>query len=410
MSSREHLRHLLAEASELEHNILCCYLYAVFSLKQARTEDLSADELAAVARWRKDLLGLCIEEMIHLAQVANLTVAIGARPHFNRPNLPVAPGYHPAGVVLKLAPFDMETLEHFIYLERPEEAKVADSEAFEDEAAPARTPAAGTLMPRAPDYETIGEFYTALRNALEAAAAAMGEEALFCGPREHQLRASELNAADLVVVTDLASAIRGIDLIVVQGEGSGSRVGDSHFGRFEQMLDDYRRLLAARPGFVPHRDVARDPVMHAPVAPDRVHVTAGAAAAVLDAGNAAYSAMLRLLARCYEVPWTSAKERQAALSGAMACMKAVTGLGTALTFLPAQEGGSGPRAGMSFAMLRSTEGFFNDHAGQALAERLLDIAGRLPRLEIDGQLGASLAAALTEAAGALGNPGPSPGG
>ena len=33
MSSRENLRHLLAEASALEHNILCCYLYAVFSLK-----------------------------------------------------------------------------------------------------------------------------------------------------------------------------------------------------------------------------------------------------------------------------------------------------------------------------------------------------------------------------------------
>ena len=130
---------------------------------------------------------------------------------------------------------------------------------------------------------------------------------------------------------------------------------------------------------------------------------------MLDAGNAAYSAMLRLLARCYEIPWTSAKERQAALSGAMACMKAVTGLGTALTFLPAQPGGSGPRAGMSFAMLRSTEGFFDSEAGHALAERLLDIAGRMPALQIDAQLGASLAAALTEAAGALGKPGTGPG-
>jgi hypothetical protein len=401
MSSREHLRHLLAEASELEHNILCCYLYAVFSLKQALEEDLSPAELEAVARWRKDLLGLCIEEMIHLAQVANLTVAIGARPHFNRPNLPVAPGYHPAGVVLKLAPFDIETLEHFIFLERPEEAKVADSEAFDGAAAPGRDAPAHTLMPRAPDYETIGEFYGALREALAAAAATIGEQALFCGPLEHQLRASELHAQDLVVVTDLASATRAIDLIVVQGEGSGAHVGGSHFGRFEEMLEDYRRLSEARPGFVAHRDVARNPVMHAPVSTDRVHVTDTAAAAVLDAANAAYCAMLRLLGRCYQVPWAAGGEREATLSGAIACMKAVTGLGTALTHMPAQAGGAGPRAGMSFAVLRSTEGFFDVQAAPALAQGLADIARGIGGLPIDDALAQSLANSLAQAADEL---------
>jgi hypothetical protein len=401
MTSREHLRHLLAEASELEHNILCCYLYAVFSLKQDESEDLSCAELAAVARWRKDLLGLCIEEMLHLAQVANLTVAIGARPHFNRPNLPVAPGYHPAGVVLKLAPFDLETLEHFIYLERPEEAKVADSEAFEEGQGPERTPAPDTLMPRAPEYETIGEFYAALREALADAAGSMGEAALFCGPLEQQLRASELNAPELSVVVDVASATRAIDLIVVQGEGSGSRTGDSHFGRFEDILDEYRQLLAARPGFVAHRAVARNPVMHAPVADDRVHVTHETAAAVLDAANAAYSAMLRLLARCYEIPWTATDEREATLSAAMACMKAVTGLGTALTHLPATQDGSGPRAGMTFAMLRSTEGFFGANAAPAMADRLDGIAAGVCKLAIGDELARSLATALSQRAAGL---------
>jgi hypothetical protein len=30
---REQLFHLLAEAAEIEHTLMCCYLYAAFSLK-----------------------------------------------------------------------------------------------------------------------------------------------------------------------------------------------------------------------------------------------------------------------------------------------------------------------------------------------------------------------------------------
>ena len=117
--TREHLLHVLAEAAELEHNLLCSYLFAAFSLKQGVDEDLAPHELAAVERWRAAILQVCVEEMLHLAQVANLTVAVGSRPHFDRPNLPVAPGYHPAGVRVALRPFDLDTLQHFIYLERP---------------------------------------------------------------------------------------------------------------------------------------------------------------------------------------------------------------------------------------------------------------------------------------------------
>jgi hypothetical protein len=43
----------------------------------------------------------------------------------------VAPGFHPAGVVVKLAPFDADTLQHFIYLERPHDCDVEDGAGFE---------------------------------------------------------------------------------------------------------------------------------------------------------------------------------------------------------------------------------------------------------------------------------------
>lgn len=48
--TREHLIHLLTEAAELEHNILCSYLYAAFSLKSGVADGPSEPEAEAVAR------------------------------------------------------------------------------------------------------------------------------------------------------------------------------------------------------------------------------------------------------------------------------------------------------------------------------------------------------------------------
>ena len=55
--TREQLIHALYEAAELEHNLMCTYLYAAFSLKEGTDEDLSEVELAAVRRWRAEIFG-----------------------------------------------------------------------------------------------------------------------------------------------------------------------------------------------------------------------------------------------------------------------------------------------------------------------------------------------------------------
>jgi hypothetical protein len=49
---REHLWYLVAEAAQLEHMIMRQYRYAGFSLKQDADERLTAEQAAAVARWR----------------------------------------------------------------------------------------------------------------------------------------------------------------------------------------------------------------------------------------------------------------------------------------------------------------------------------------------------------------------
>jgi hypothetical protein len=63
---REYLIHLLTEAAEIEHNLLCSYLYAAFSLK-SDGEGLDGHEARAVAGWRKTIVGVALEEMGHLA-------------------------------------------------------------------------------------------------------------------------------------------------------------------------------------------------------------------------------------------------------------------------------------------------------------------------------------------------------
>ena len=65
---------------------------------------LSATEAAAARRWREAILSVAVDEMVHLLLVANLSIAIGGRPHFGRPNFPVEPGHFPADVVVRLSP------------------------------------------------------------------------------------------------------------------------------------------------------------------------------------------------------------------------------------------------------------------------------------------------------------------
>ena len=147
--SREQLLHALYEAAELEHNLMCTYLYAAFSLRSGEDEGLTSAEAAAVARWRATIVRVAIEEMGHLTAVWNITSALGGSPRFGRGNFPLDPGALPAGVVVKLAPFNDAVLQHFIYLERPEGSAEPDGEGFAPEFVFRRGSARSRLTPMA---------------------------------------------------------------------------------------------------------------------------------------------------------------------------------------------------------------------------------------------------------------------
>ena len=106
---REALIYMLCQAAELEHGIMCQYLFAAFSLKQRTDEGLTPEELEAVNRWRRTISHVATEEMLHLALVQNVLPAIGAAPYLTRPNLPAPARHYPAGVNLTLVPFTPTT-------------------------------------------------------------------------------------------------------------------------------------------------------------------------------------------------------------------------------------------------------------------------------------------------------------
>lgn len=399
---REQLLHLLAEAAEIEHDLLCSYLYASFSLKAKDDDSLQGGEGAAVESWRRSIMTIAFEEMTHLAIISNLAIAVGGRPHFDRPNLPVSPGYHPSDLVVKLAPFDMDTLDHFIYLERPAGMELPDGRGFTPETPYERSASpAEALMPHADDYLTVSDFYERVAGVLAGLARRVGEHRLFCGDPAMQVGPDLVEMPGLVVVTDLESALGAIRTIVEQGEGSAAAGEDSHFARFRAMKEEYAALATARPAFRPARPVATNPVMRRPVAGDRVHVDARPAADVLDLSNALYNLMLRCLGQAFarrELP-----SRKLLLEIAIRLMHAFGRASTCLASLPASRTAPGVNAGVTFTMLRATE-TLPEGPGEwvVLGERVDAILERARSLAMDAEGLAPVVKEMESVAAALG--------
>jgi hypothetical protein len=184
---REALIYMLCEAAELEHGIMCQYLFAAFSLKQREDEGLTNAELQTVTRWRAAISHVATEEMLHLALVHNLLSAIGAAPHFGRPNLPAPAHHYPAGVNLMLVLFGEQALQHFIFLERPEGMEYEGAAGLDlpvHEAVPLM--AERDVVPQPQDFATVGHLYRSIEHGLSHLAEKFGEQNVFVGPPRAQ--------------------------------------------------------------------------------------------------------------------------------------------------------------------------------------------------------------------------------
>jgi CDGSH-type Zn-finger protein/uncharacterized Fe-S cluster protein YjdI len=354
LTQREILIHALYEASELEHNLMCTYLYAAFSLKDGEAEGLGAEEAKAVRRWRQVLLDVAIEEMGHLAAVWNITAALGGSPRFGRMNFPLEPGYLPAGITVKLAPFNTQTLQHFAFLERPRGSSEPEGAGFACERPYVRGTDRPHLTPMARDYDTVGDFYAGLGEGLREFVARYGEADAFDGDPALQLSPAEVNVPGARPVVCLKTALAAFDAIVQQGEGAPRDSQGSHYQKFLSVRSELAALTARNPAFAPAFPAATNPVLRRPPRPEgRVWIEDPQAFATVDLANACYALMLRLLAYAYAVRGPG-PEKSLAVDLGIGLMQAVAPLAERAARLPAGPCNPGCNAGMSFVTLRDS--------------------------------------------------------
>jgi hypothetical protein len=373
---REALIYMLCQAAELEHGIMCQYLFAAFSLKQGTDERLTPEELEAVTRWRQTIAHVATEEMLHLALVQNVLSAIGAAPHLTRPNLPAPAHHYPAAVNLTLVPFGEPALQHFLYLERPEGMALEGAKGIDapvHEAVPLM--AEGDIVPQLQDFATIGHLYRSIEEGVVHLANKFGERNLFVGPPRAQATSTDFRWPELVAVTDRASAQQALDTILEQGEGARGHWEAAHFGQFVEILEEYRRMIAANPAFDPVRPVMFAKVRRgehddsSPLIGDRV------TAQCTDLFNVSYEILLQILERYFAHTEETDGQLATLAHAAVTLMGGVLRpLGELITTLPVGPEHPGRNAGPSFELFYEDDDLLphRESAWALLEERLRD--------------------------------------
>ncbi len=412
---REALIYMLVRAAELEHSIMCEYLFAAFSMKQRLEEGLTEAELAAVLRWRRQIAHVATQEMMHLTLVQNVLSAIGGAPHLARPNLPQPADHYPAGVQLGLLPFGEQALRHFMFLERPEGMDLDDAEgmAAVDHAIPVMQP--GDIVPGLQDFATVGHLYRSIELGITGLAEKLGERALFVGPPRAQAGSAAFAWPELVKVTDTASACAALEEILEQGEGARGDWKDAHFGQFVLILEELLELKAANPDFDPVR-----PVLVATVRPCEhdasvPQITDPVTARCADLFNVGYEVLLLALER-YFAHTEETDEQLATLADLTLAMmfQVIKPLGDLITTLPAGPEYPGRTAGPTFELFYESD-YLMPHREAAwflMAERLREAAAFCVRIHTDADAAtaavlAPVRLALTAMADTLVPPDPS---
>ena len=210
----EGLHRALQFAIELEHSTIPPYLYALYSLDPSRNASIYALILSVVQ-----------EEMLHMSLACNTLNAIGGKPVIDRARfIPQYPGPLPGsvaeGLIVGLSGFTKAVVKDtFMVIEEPED--------------PLNFPVREGMLAAAPGY-TIGQFYDRIKGEIVKMSK---HRNIFTGDRRKQLTAG---FTDLIAVTDVDSAVKAIDLIVEQGEGTTTSPLDpqdepAHYYRFAEI-------------------------------------------------------------------------------------------------------------------------------------------------------------------------------
>jgi Ferritin-like len=348
---RKELTYLLCQAAELEHGLMCEYLYAAFSLKSTAGPGLRDDQLATVARWRRMILNIAGEEMLHWAVVQHLLTAVGSAPYVSRPHLPHQARGYPPGVQLRLLPFGEPALQHFVYLERPEGVQGADAEGFERVGLPPPPMRPGEIVPRGQDFATQGHLYRSVEMGFAHLADKLGEDRLFIGPAFHQADETSFGWPDLGPITDLKGANRALERIVEQGEGATGDWATAHYGRFLTMLSDYLAMRTEDPDFQPAYPVVAGGMRAVEGIEPDVYITDPTTGECSDLFNSVYELLLQMIARYFAFGHETPEQRQILAQSAVGLMfQAIEPLGLLLARLPVGPDHPDATAGANFQL------------------------------------------------------------
>ena len=351
VGDRKELTYLLSQAAELEHGLMCEYLYAAFSLRTSAGPGLRDDQLAAVERWRGMILGIAAEEMLHWAMVQNLLIAVGSAPYVSRPHMPHQAKGYPPGVQVRLLPFGETALQHFVYLERPEGMDGTDAEGFQPAGLPIAPMAPDEIIPRGQEFATVGHLYRSIEHGLAFLADKLGKDRLFIGPAFQQADETAFGWPDLLPINDLAGANRAIERIVEQGEGARGDWANAHYGRFLAVVEEYRAMRTEDPGFEPAHPVVAAARRGVEGIEPEVYLSDPTTGDCSDLFNAVYELLLQLIARYFAFGHETSQQRQVLAHTAVGLMfRAIKPLGLLLARLPVGPDHPDVTAGANFQL------------------------------------------------------------
>lgn len=334
LTSREDLINALHLAAELEHNLMCQYLFAAYSMKRSVSEGLSEVQLEMTRGWGALMTLVARQEMEHMGLVLNLLTAIGGTPYFQRPNFPQRKShYGKLGIKSELTRFDQETIRRFQEFEAPHpepgpefcstrgiareeiRAQLLAPQVFTHRSANEMT-AATKGAAREIEFTSVQDLYVSLAAGFVTVVEQIGEKNLFNGDVSAEIwggpntpygegSMDDLSqyGLDLIQVVDLKSAIDAIVEIVEQGEGilaPPDYIEHTHYCIYTNMLDEMR---AQKPAFDAARPVVRNPLtkMHPDItAPKEVNIiTRPETREIASLFNLTYETMLLMMLYLY---------------------------------------------------------------------------------------------------------------
>ncbi|HEX8116549.1 MAG TPA: ferritin-like domain-containing protein [Pyrinomonadaceae bacterium] len=340
LNTREDLINTLHLAAELEHNLMCQYLFAAYSMKRSTSEGLDEVQLEKARGWGALMTLVARQEMEHMGLVLNLLTSIGGTPYFQRPNFPQREErYGKLGIKSELTRFDKETVKRFQDFEAPHpppgpefcatrglareeiRAQLLAPTVFTQRAAPAQASAvkASAQAPPPPseiEFTSVQDLYESLAAGFVNVADKIGEKNLFVGDVNAEIwggpntpygqgSMDDLSqyGLDLIQVVDLHSAIEAIVEIIEQGEGIKAPpdyVEHTHYCIFTNILGE---MSGGARGFDAARPVVRNPLtkMHPDItAPDEVNIiTRPETRQIAELFNLTYELMLLMMLFLY---------------------------------------------------------------------------------------------------------------